>query len=110
MGKVSPHKCLVVLTTPLWRYLLTPVPLWMDSWTQAANEAIRSLMAPDCLHSLLFIALVNKRKQQTGLVAKCSLQFLCGRKAGWVGISEAVSAQHMLGDSSVESPQHPRCC
>lgn len=75
-----------------------------------SSEAIRPPMALDCLHSLLFIALVNIRKQQTGPMAKCSLRFLCGRKAEWVGISEAVSAQHMLGESSVESPPHPRCC
>lgn len=39
MGKVSPHKCLLILTTPFQRYFLTPVPLWMDSRAQAASKA-----------------------------------------------------------------------
>ena len=38
-------------------------------------------------------------------MAKCSLKFLCKRKAECVGISETVSTQHMLWDSSVESTE-----
>lgn len=30
-----------LIPLPLWRYFLTPIPIWMDSWTQAASKAIR---------------------------------------------------------------------
>lgn len=38
-------------------------------------------------------------------MAKCSLKFLGKRKAERVGVSETVSTQHMLWDSSAKSTE-----